>query len=64
MIIGAEGYEPLITQIFFDSTEYLDSDVAGAVKDDLIVRPERLDDGSFAFEYEFKLQPAQVGAAA
>lgn len=64
LIVGAEGYEPLITQIFFDATEYLDSDVAGAVKDELVVRPEKQDDGSFAVEYEFRLGLAAVPAVA
>jgi catechol 1,2-dioxygenase len=64
LIVSAEGYDPLITQIFFDSTEYLDNDVAGAVKDELVVKPERQDDGSFTFDYEFKLERAKVPANA
>jgi catechol 1,2-dioxygenase len=64
LIVGAEGYEPLITQIFFDQSEYLDNDVAGAVKDELVVKPDRADDGKLSFNYDFTLAPAQVPAAA
>ncbi|MHB1468532.1 MAG: dioxygenase family protein [Solirubrobacteraceae bacterium] len=64
MILRAAGHEDLITQIFFQDTEYLASDVAGAVKDDLIVSPQRQDDGSYSFDYEFRLAPSAVGATA
>ena len=40
LIVSAEGYEPLVTQLFIDSSDYLDSDVASAVKPELIVHPE------------------------
>jgi catechol 1,2-dioxygenase len=55
LIVEAEGHEPLITQLFFKGGEYLDADVAGAVKDDLIVTPV---DGTVT--YDFALAPAQV----
>jgi catechol 1,2-dioxygenase len=64
LIVSAGGCEPLITQIFFDQSEHLDNDVAGAVKDDLVVKPERHDDGSYSFVYDFTLAPAEVPAAA
>jgi catechol 1,2-dioxygenase len=60
--VSADGYEPLVTQIFFDGGEYLDNDVASAVKDDLVVRPERKGDGELAFDYDFRLAPARVPA--
>ena len=40
LIVSAEGFEPLVTQLFIDSSDYLDSDVASAVKPELIVHPE------------------------
>jgi catechol 1,2-dioxygenase len=64
LIVSADGHEPLITQIFFNDTEYLDHDVAGAVKDDLIVTPQPQDDGSYVMDYEFRLAPAAVPANA
>ena len=64
LIVSAEGYDPLVTQIFFDTSEYLDNDVAGAVKDELVVKPERRTTASFTFDYEFKLEPAKVPANA
>jgi catechol 1,2-dioxygenase len=63
MIVASDGFEPLITQIFFAETEHLDNDVADAVKDELIVRPERKPGASeLSFEYDFKLAPARVVA--
>ena len=41
LIVSAEGYEPLVTQLFIDTSDYLDDDVASAVKPELIVHPER-----------------------
>ena len=55
VIVGASGHEPLITQLFFEDSEYLDGDVAGAVKDDLVVRPL-----AGRVEYDFALAPVAV----
>jgi catechol 1,2-dioxygenase len=55
LIVEAPGHEPLITQLFFKGGEYLDGDVAGAVKEDLVVTPV---DGRV--DYDFALAPAQV----
>lgn len=63
-IVSAEGYEPLITQLFFDATDYLDCDVAEAVKDELIIRPERQPDGTYAVTYDFCLAAAPAGLTA
>lgn len=63
LIVEADGFQPLITQIFFDQTDHLDNDVAGAVKDELIVRPERKDGASeLSFDYDFRLAPARVAS--
>lgn len=57
-ILSAEGYKPLITQIFDRRDEYLTNDVAFAVKDSLIVDflPREGDPkAQFDLEYDFKL---------
>jgi catechol 1,2-dioxygenase len=64
LIVSADGHEPLVTQLFIDSSDYLDSDVASAVKDELIVHPERQEDGTFRIDYDFALAPARTPAVA
>jgi catechol 1,2-dioxygenase len=64
LIVSADGYEPLTTQIFFDDTDYLDNDVAQAVKDELIVRPRPGESGELIVDYDFRLAPAAVPANA
>ncbi|MBE2315946.1 catechol 1,2-dioxygenase [Solirubrobacter sp. CPCC 204708] len=59
LIVDAPGHEPLITQLFFEGSDYLDGDVAGAVKEDLVVRPV-----GGRVEYDFALAPAEVPLAA
>ena len=56
LLVSGDGHETLITQLYFADGDYLDSDVAGAVKESLIVRPER-DGDSLRFDYEFRLAP-------
>jgi catechol 1,2-dioxygenase len=63
LIVSADGYEPLVTQLFIDTSDYLDSDVASAVKPELIVHPERAD-GGLAITYDFALAPAHAAAMA
>lgn len=60
LIVSAEGHDSLTTQLFFAATDHLGDDVAGAVKDDLIVTPEPGADGELAFTYDFRL--SAVGA--
>jgi catechol 1,2-dioxygenase len=70
-IVSAENHEALTTQLYIDSSDYLDDDVAGAVKDSLIVHPEPRDHdpdtGEDAphlhFEYDFTLAPARTPSA-
>ena len=59
LIVEAPGHEALITQLFFEGSEYLDGDVAGAVKEDLVVRPV-----AGRVQYDFALAPAEVPLAA
>jgi catechol 1,2-dioxygenase len=66
LIVSAEGYEPLVTQLFIDSSDHLDNDVASAVKPELIVHPapSAEDPELFEFEYDFALAPARTPAVA
>jgi catechol 1,2-dioxygenase len=64
LIVSADGFEPLVTQLFIDSSDYLDSDVAGAVKPELIVHPEPVGEGEYAVTYDFALAPARTPAIA
>ena len=57
--MSADEHEPLITQLYMDSSDYLDDDVASAVKDSLIVHPQR-HGGQLAFDYEFRLAPVRA----
>ena len=59
LIVSAEGHEPLVTQLFIDTSDYLHDDVASAVKDELIVHPEPTGKGDeLGFSYDFVLAPA------
>jgi catechol 1,2-dioxygenase len=62
VIVSAEGYEPLVTQLYIDSSDHLDNDVASAVKPELIVHPEPVADGSYAIGYDFALAPVRTAA--
>jgi len=62
LIVTADGCEPLVTQLFIDTSDHLDNDVASAVKPVLIVHPTPTDEGEYAISYDFALAP--VGAPA
>lgn len=62
LIVSADGHEPLVTQLFIDSSDYLHDDVASAVKDSLIVHPEPDGSGGSAFTYDFALAPVRAAA--
>jgi catechol 1,2-dioxygenase len=66
VIVSADGYEPLVTQLFIGSSDYLDEDVASAVKPELIVHPQpsETDEGYLEFEYDFALAPVRATANA
>jgi len=62
------GYQSLTTQIYFEGDEYLRSDVVGAAKDALVVKPQKHEDPNdlaraaldrpfYACSYSFVLQP-------
>jgi hydroxyquinol 1,2-dioxygenase len=67
-LIGAEGYEPLITHLFQEGAQYLDSDVVYGTKAELVVafeprEPGPTPDGGESSQrwlearYDFVLQP-------
>ncbi len=67
-LLNVPGYEPLITHLFEEGADYLDSDVVFGVKEQLVVRFERRgpgptpDGGSIDVpwveaRYDFRLQP-------
>jgi catechol 1,2-dioxygenase len=66
LIVSADGHEPLVTQLFIDTSDHLHNDVASAVKDELIVHPTPSADepGLLEFEYDFALAPARTPAVA
>ncbi|MBV9803436.1 MAG: catechol 1,2-dioxygenase [Solirubrobacterales bacterium] len=63
LIISAGNLEPLVTQLFIDTSDYLDSDVASAVKAELVVHPERAENGTLKIDYNFVLAPAKAPTA-
>jgi hydroxyquinol 1,2-dioxygenase len=67
-LVNAHGYEPLITHVFIEGDEYLDSDAVFGVKDELISKIEHhsepvMPDGKPAsgpwhvMSYEFQMKP-------
>jgi len=67
LLVSADGYESLTTQLFIDTSKYLDDDVASAVKDSLIVHPEPRATvpelgPHLHFDYDFQLEPARTPA--
>jgi hydroxyquinol 1,2-dioxygenase len=67
-LLNVPGYEPLITHLFEEGADYLDSDVVFGVKEELVVRYEKrkpgptpdggsLDEPWFDAHYDFVLQP-------
>jgi hydroxyquinol 1,2-dioxygenase len=62
-MIEAEGYERLITHVFRDHDQYLDSDVVFGVRSSLIAEWVKLDDGSYSLEFDFILNPLHQALA-
>ncbi len=67
-LLAVPGYEPLITHLFQEGAEYLDTDVVFGTKQELVVRFERhrpgptpdggtIDEPWFEARYDFVLQP-------
>ncbi len=58
-MINAAGYKQLITALYFEGDQYLDSDTVFGVKDSLVVGPKPTGDGANqSVAYNFGLEPA------
>ncbi|MBS46033.1 MAG: catechol 1,2-dioxygenase [Nocardioides sp.] len=60
--VSAPGHELVTTQLYFDGGQYLDTDIASAVKPELVLQPTPRADGAEGEEvtYDFELAPAQA----
>ena len=58
LIVRAPDHRPITTQLYFAGGEWLDSDVADAVKPELVLDPQDQGDGTRHAEYDFVLEPA------
>ncbi|GJQ57106.1 MAG: hypothetical protein HKUEN07_36750 [Rhodocyclaceae bacterium] len=56
-MIKAPGYETLVTHIFREGDEYLDSDAVFGVRQSLIRAIDRQADGTYLMAYDFVLNP-------
>ncbi|MGH3519586.1 MAG: catechol 1,2-dioxygenase [Haloechinothrix sp.] len=56
--VSAPGHQLLTAQLYFEGGEYVDSDVAQAVKPELVLRPATTGDGGEEVTYDFALAPA------
>ena len=56
-MIEAPGYERLITHVFRDHDQYLDSDVVFGVRQSLVAEWKELPDGTYTLDYDFVLNP-------
>lgn len=57
-MISASGYRTLVTHLFLDGDQYLESDAVFGVKPSLIIRPKEID-GLGTVEYDFGLAEEQ-----
>ncbi|RRO16977.1 catechol 1,2-dioxygenase [Saccharopolyspora rhizosphaerae] len=57
LIVRAPGHRPITTQLYFAGGDWLDSDVAQATKPELVLAPQRQEDGRLRSEYDFVLEP-------
>ncbi len=56
-IVAAEGFEPVVTQLFTDDDDYIDSDAVFGVKDSLVAHYDG-DATGWRVDYDFGLKPA------
>jgi catechol 1,2-dioxygenase len=59
LMVRAENHRQIITQLYFTGGQWLDSDIASATKDDLILDPTHHDDNSWSVNYDFILEPTK-----
>lgn len=55
----APGYETLITHVFRNNSDYLDSDAVFGVRESLVADWVQQPDGSYLLEYDFVLNPVK-----
>jgi catechol 1,2-dioxygenase len=58
LLVRAPGYRQITTQLYFSGGQWLDSDVAEAVKPDLVLAPEDNGGRTRKAAYDFVLEPA------
>lgn len=56
--VGHPGHNTIITQLYFTGGDFIDDDVAEAVKPELMLDPKPGDDGKQHVTYDFVLDPA------
>jgi hydroxyquinol 1,2-dioxygenase len=59
-MVKAPGYETLITHVFRDNSDYLDSDAVFGVRQSLVCDWVQQPDGTYLMEYDFVLNPSHV----
>lgn len=64
LLVRAPGHRQITTQLYFAGGKWLDSDVAEAVKPELVLTPEDSGDGTQRVSYDFVLERAEPAAAA
>jgi hydroxyquinol 1,2-dioxygenase len=63
-MVKAPGYETLITHVFRQDSDYLDSDAVFGVRQSLVCDWALQPDGSYLLAYDFVLNPAKAGVPA
>ena len=63
-MVKAPGYETLITPVFRQDSDYLDSDAVFGVRQSLVCDWALQPDGSYLLAYDFVLNPAKAGVPA
>jgi catechol 1,2-dioxygenase len=58
LLVRAPGHRTVTTQLYFAGGEYVDDDVAEAVKPELVLDPQEQGDGTNAVTYDFVLEAA------
>ncbi|MGE0060139.1 MAG: intradiol ring-cleavage dioxygenase [Dehalococcoidia bacterium] len=58
VIVTADGFEPLTTQLYTNDDPYIDSDAVFAVRKSLIIEYERAEDGGWQVGFDFVLYRA------
>jgi catechol 1,2-dioxygenase len=57
--VSAPGHDLLTAQLYFPGDEHNEDDIASAVKPELILDPQKQDDGSATVDYSFVLDPVK-----